>query len=151
MNLSEKALQELSDFGQEQEAAKLRFESKVDSWWDKLTEQEREWAFYSVCKRLYDGDIKQRGTYRYVLYDVFGFSPSMYTKGMDCGYMAMHNSIFDGENYFKMQGVTRLEVIDDTGRAYVKHLDNTDFIDYNLQDDDKTLKIFVDKFNRKQL
>ena len=95
----EKLLQELSDLAQEQESAKLRFESKVDSWWDNLTEQEREWAFYSVCKRIFKGEIADRGTYRYVLYDVFGFDKKMYTLGMDCGFMAIHNSIMDDEQF----------------------------------------------------
>lgn len=145
----EKALQELSDLAQEQEAAKARFESKVDSWWNSRTEQEREWAFYSVVKRIYEGDVVDKGSYRYVLYDKFKFGPKMYTGGMDCGYMYLHNALGDGEDYMKMKQVTRLEVIDDTGRAYVKYLqkDKEKFegIRYELQDDDRTLKIFIDE------
>ena len=145
----EKLLQELSDLAQEQEAAKARFESKVDSWWNSLTEQEREWAFYSVMKRLYEGDMKDNGTYRYVLYDVFGFGPSMYATGMDCGYMAIHNAIGDGNDLMKMKQVTRLEVIDESGRAYVKYLqkdkEKYEGIRFSLQDDNRTLKIFIDQ------
>lgn len=98
----EKALQELSDLGQEQEAAKARFESKVDSWWDNLTEQEREWAFYSVVKRIYEGEVVDKGTYRHVLYNKFKFGRNMYTLGMDCGYMALHNSIMTDEQFNEM-------------------------------------------------
>jgi hypothetical protein len=93
------ALDKLSEITQEAEAARQRFESKVDGWWDSLSEQEREWAFYSVCKRLYQGEIKERGTYRYVLYDVFGFNAGMYTQGMDCGFMALHNSIMTEDQF----------------------------------------------------
>ena len=146
----EKALQELSDLGQEMEAARVRFESKVDAWWDKLTEQEREWAFYSVCKRIHKGDIVDNGSYRYVLYQTFGFDHGMYVNGMDCGYMAIHNAIFDGEELQRMKSVNRFEVIDETGRAYTKYLNEGEGIKYSLQDDDKTLKVFIDKSRWKE-
>jgi len=155
MNDMEKALQELSDLAQEQEAAKLRFESKVGSWWENLTEQEREWAFYSVVKRIHKAEVVDRGTYRYALYDVFGFNGAMYSRGMDCGFMALHNSIGDGEDYAAMNSVNRVEVIDNTkvlgeggGRAYTKYLADDEGIRYQLQDDNKTLKIFIDSITK---
>ena len=147
----ENAMQELSDLGQEQEAAKLRFESKVDSWWDSRTQQEREWAFYSVCKRIHKAELQDKGTYRWALYDVFGFDGGMYTKGLDCGFMALHNAIFDGNEQEAMRGINRLEVIDDTGRICVKYLDEDERVRYNLQDDDRTLKVFIDKVHKIKL
>lgn len=39
--------------------------------------------------------------------------------------------------------VNRLEVIDENGRSYVKYLKDTQKIEYSVQDDDKTLKIFI--------
>jgi hypothetical protein len=63
---------------------------------------------------------------------------------MDCGYMALHNAIYDGEDLQAMKGVTRFEVIDDKGRTYVKYLDKDEGIKYSLQDDDRTLKVFID-------
>ena len=140
----EKALQELADIGQVMEDAKLRQESKIDSWWENLSEQDREWAFYSVCKRIYDAEIKNKSTYRKALYDYFGFGPNMYIAGMDCGFMAIHNSIFDGEEKAAMGGINRLEVIDGTGRICVRYLDEDEVVRYNLQDDDRTLKVFID-------
>ena len=98
MDDMEKVLQELSDLAQEQEAAKLRFESKVDGWWNDLTEQEREWAFYSVCKRIHQGEIREKGSYRYILYDIFGFDKKMYYSGIECGFMAIHNSIMESDD-----------------------------------------------------
>lgn len=38
--------------------------------------------------------------------------------------------------------VTRVEVIDNNGRAYGKH--NVNNVSLSLQDDDRTLKIFVE-------
>ena len=150
-NDREKALQELSDLAQEQEAAKLRFESKVDSWWDSRTQQEREWAFYSVCKRIHKAELQDKGTYRWALYDVFGFDGGMYTKGLDCGFMSLHNAIFDGNEQEAMRGINRLEVIDDTGRAYTKYLKDDEAVRYSLQDDDRTLKVFIDKVHKIKL
>lgn len=89
-----KLLDEMNAIGQEMQAAKKAYEVENDVWWNELTEKERQDAFYAVCKRIYQGDIVDRGTYRYVIYDVFGFGPEMYGAGMDCGYMEIHNSIF---------------------------------------------------------
>ena len=44
----------------------------------------------------------------------------------------------------EMRAVNRFEVIDDTGRAYVKYLDKDEGIKYSLQDDNRTLKVFID-------
>lgn len=119
------------------------YEAKNDAWWNGLSEKEREDAFYAVCKRIWKADGIDNGSYRYGLYDVFGFDPRMYKAGMDCGYMAIHNAIFDGEELQRMKGVTRFEVIDENGRSYTKYLDKDEGIKYSLQDDNRTLKIFV--------
>jgi len=146
----EKALQALSDLGQEMEKSRKQYEEENDAWWEGLTETEREDAFFAVVKRIHRADLQDGGTYRYALYNVFGFDPGMYMKGMDCGYMAIHNAIGDGEDYQAMRGVNRLEVIDDTGRAYVKYLDKDEGIKYSLQDDNRTLKVFIDKLRWKE-
>ena len=143
----EKALDALAELSQEMEKHRKQYEADNDAWWNGLSEKEREDAFYAVCKRIWKADGIDNGTYRYGLYDVFGFDPGMYKAGMDCGYMAIHNAIAEGEDYQKMRGVTRFEVIDDSGRAYVKYLhrDQGEKIKYSLQDEDRTLKVFIDK------
>ena len=143
----EEALDALSELSQEMEKARKIYEHDNDTWWNGLTEEEREDAFYAVCKRIWKADGIDNGTYRYGLYDVFGFDPGMYMRGMDCGYMAIHNAIFDGEELQRMKRVNRFEVIDDKGRAYTKYLKDDERIKYVLQDDDKTLKVFIDKIN----
>ena len=42
-----------------------------------------------------------------------------------------------------MNNITRLEVIDQTGRAYVHYLDEKESVQYSLQDGNRTLKIFI--------
>lgn len=146
----ENALQELSNISQEFEKAYKQREAENDAWWEGLTEQEREDAFYAVCKRIHKAEIEDRGTYRWALYDVFGFDHGMYVDGMNCGYMAIHNAIFDGEELQRMKGVNRFEVIDENGQAYTKYLDKDEGIKYSLQDDNKTLKVFIDKHEWKK-
>lgn len=145
MSDKEDALDKLAELRQIMEESRKQYEKENDAWWNSLTEEEREDAFYAVVKRIHKAEIEDQGTYRWALYDVFGFDPGMYMRGMDCGYMALHNAIFDGEEFEKMKAVNRFEVIDDSGRAYVKYLDKDEGIKYNLQDDDRTLKVFIDK------
>jgi len=46
----------------------------------------------------------------------------------------------------KIDRVNRVEVIDETGRAYVKYLDKDQCeLVYSLQDDGCTLKLFINK------
>ena len=43
----------------------------------------------------------------------------------------------------KMDKVTRVEVIDEDGRSYVKYLDEAQETCCSIQDNGKTLKIFI--------
>ena len=54
----------------------------------------------------------------------------------------------DREELEAMNKINRLEVIDQTGRAYVHHfrVHENESVRYSLQDDNRTLKIFIDKY-----
>ena len=92
------ALQELfDDIGKKMNEAAAEYEKKNDEWWNSLSIEEREDAFYAVVKRIYQGEIVERGSYRYVLYEVFGFGPEAYGLGMECGYLELHNAIYTHE------------------------------------------------------
>jgi hypothetical protein len=86
--------QELQQLQLEAKEAK---EKECDEYWDSLSYEDKQKAFYSVVKRIYRGEIEEKGTYRYILYDIFGFGPEAYILGMDCGFMYLHNAIVDGE------------------------------------------------------
>lgn len=141
------ALAELTKLGELQSAAQDRYEKDNDAWWNNLSQKEREDAFYAVCKRIHRGDIIDGGSYRYVLYDVFGFDPGMYGAGMDCGYMAIHNAIGDGNQLQQMKCVDRVEVVDETGRAYMRSAGQVNRLEFSMQDNDCTLKMFVNSKN----
>lgn len=73
-----------------------QYEKETDEWWDNLEYYDRLRAFYSVCKRIHQGDVIERTSYRGVLYDVFGFDMDAYAVGMECNYLDLHNLIIAG-------------------------------------------------------
>lgn len=91
--VDEAFMQDITDSAVEEERYKTKYEQEANEWWEALNYDDKLKAFYSVVKRIYDGDVKNQGSYRYVLYDVFGFEADAYALGMDCGYMSLHNAI----------------------------------------------------------
>ena len=87
-----------------------------------MSEKEREDAFYMVCKLINKGDIVDRGSFRYVLYTVFGFDMAMYGQGMECGYMDIHNAIHDGFEFKRICNSDGIDITlpDDVHRHYSK-------------------------------
>ena len=71
-------------------------EQEQEAYWNSLTEDQRLMAFCSVVRRIYKGEVEARGTYRYVLYDVFDFGPQSYMLAQLAGYLTIHNLIFEG-------------------------------------------------------
>lgn len=58
-------------------------------------------------------------------------------------YEADNDAWWNGLSEQAMLDVNRIEVIDGTGRICVKYLDKDEQASYNLQDDNRTLKIFI--------
>ena len=69
------------------------YEKSAEDLWSNLSIDDRLKLFYCVCRRIHEGEFKHQGTYRFVLYNVFGFDIDAYTVGMECGYMDIHNAI----------------------------------------------------------
>ena len=88
----------LAELGEIQKEIQNQRDREADEFWDSLTLEQKHNAFYSVVKRIFEGEIRDEGSYRYVLYDVFGFGPEAYGLGMDCGYMTLHNRIMTAED-----------------------------------------------------
>ena len=78
------------------EEAEKQYGEDCDQFWKNLSYDDQLKAFFSVCKRIYKGDVEERGSYRYVLYDIFNFESDAYMVGMQCGYLSLHNLIFEG-------------------------------------------------------
>ena len=81
------------------EEARIASQESADVFWNGLTYDQKCDAFHAVVSRIFEGEVKDKRSYRGMLYDVFGFGPDMYTRGMDCGFMALHNSIMDDEQF----------------------------------------------------
>jgi len=119
-----------------------QYEADNNEWWDKLSEEDREKAFYAVCKRIHKGDYEKNGSYRYVLYQVFGFDMSMYGVGMDCGYMDLHNAIFGGIELKKMSKAKEITIKQD-GIEHKAVLEEHQNISIKLKDDDNKIEITI--------
>jgi hypothetical protein len=72
-------------------------EEDHDKFWNGLSKDDQLKAFCSVMRRLHRAEIEEHGTYRYTLYDVFGFGPESYVEAQVSGFLAIHNAIWDGE------------------------------------------------------
>lgn len=90
-------LEALSKLSEAFNASMQKIENESESFWNSLSYDEKLKVFGAVSRRIFDGEIKQKGSYRYVLYNVFGFEADAYVVAQDAGYMAIHNAIFDGE------------------------------------------------------
>ena len=147
---NEKLFSALHEFNELEQQYVSEYEQKNDEWWNALSEQEREDAFYAVCKRIFEARVKDGRSYRGTLYDKFGFSPHMYRAGMECGFFALHNMLHEALELEAMKGVTRFEVIDTARRSYTRYLKDDERVKYSLQDDDRTLKVFIDSLSWKE-
>jgi hypothetical protein len=79
-------------------ATEEAFRERQEQFWSSLTPAQQLDAFCAVARRIYKGEIEDRGTFRYVLYDVFGFGPDSYVAAQLAGYFAIHNSIYDADH-----------------------------------------------------
>lgn len=68
-------------------------EDAQEQYWNSLSKEDQIKCFCAVARRIHKGEIEDRGTYRWVLYDVFGFGPESYAQAQIAGYLAIHNSI----------------------------------------------------------
>jgi hypothetical protein len=75
----------------------VELEEDHDKFWNGLSKDDQLKAFCSVMRRLYKAEIEQRGSYRYTLYEVFGFGSESYVQAQVSGFLAIHNAIWDGE------------------------------------------------------
>lgn len=87
-----KISQELSE---QFNAAMKAHEEDQEKFWNGLSKDEQLKAFCAVCRRIFDGELNKKGTYRYVLYQVFGFGPEAYAQAQNAGYLSIHNAIVD--------------------------------------------------------
>lgn len=87
-------------FDEKEEKIRTAFQEATDAmekdsedFWNSLTKEQQLDAFCAVARRIYQGELIEHGTYRYVLYQVFGFGPEAYIQAQMAGYLGIHNAI----------------------------------------------------------
>lgn len=74
-------------------------EKESEEYWNSLSKEEQLKVFCAVIRRIYQGELVEKRSYRGVLYDLFNFGPEAYSAAQYAGYLAIHNSIEDERNY----------------------------------------------------
>ena len=87
------AMQELTNSGEEFEKSIREMVSQQEVFWAALTPEQQLDVFCCVVRRIVDGELVQKGSYRHVLYDVFMWGPEAYFPAQIAGYMELHNAI----------------------------------------------------------
>ena len=80
----------------------LELEEDHSKFWNSLSKDDQLKAFCSVMRLLHKAELEEHGSYRYTLYDVFGFGPESYAQAQLSGFLAIHNAIWDGERLSKL-------------------------------------------------
>ena len=92
------------------------YQKEADELFWSLPYDDRLKVFCAISKLIYEGEIKDQGTYRHVLYENFKFGPDAYATAQHAGFLAIHNAIFDGENvksYIKDFVTNHMNITDD--------------------------------------
>ena len=111
--MNEETMKAMMELGKAVEESMDVFRKEANDWWEKLPYDDRVKAFHAVTSRIHAGDLVDRGSYRHVLYSVFGFAPDAYLIGIDSGYMDIHNAIYDQETLQKILKDEREQAIED--------------------------------------
>lgn len=70
-----------------------------ERFWNSLSKEDQLKVFCAVSRRIFEGEIKnKKSSYRYILYQIFGFGTEAYIQAQEAGFLSIHNSIVD-KNY----------------------------------------------------
>jgi hypothetical protein len=85
-------------------AAMDEIEKDSEAKWNALSKEDQLDYFCAVTRRIYQAEILDQGTYRWALYDVFGFGPEAYAPAQLAGYLEIHNSIYPASHDRELLG-----------------------------------------------
>ena len=83
---------ELKELREAWNEAERQQNAEDDAWWDSLNYDGKSQAFRQIVKLMYKAEVKDKGSYRYAIYYVFGLD---YGDGLT-HYMQLHNLIGQG-------------------------------------------------------
>lgn len=79
------------------EEFKEKYAEEAKKFFFDLEYEDRLKCFLFVSNQIYEAEIIENGTYRYLLYEKMKFNTDAYTLGVDFGVMNLHNSIYSEE------------------------------------------------------
>jgi len=80
------------------EQARKVYRAREEETWSSLSKEQQLDVFCAVVRRLYQSELVDKGTYRYVLYQAFGFDFDAYVRAMDAGFLELHNAMVTDED-----------------------------------------------------
>jgi hypothetical protein len=69
------------------------FEKSSEEAWNSLDKDTQLKVFCAISRRIFQAELKDQGSYRHALYNVFGFGPEAYAPAQVSGYLSIHNAI----------------------------------------------------------
>jgi hypothetical protein len=127
---------EMEEFRKVMQEYQERYKSEATEFWNNLSYDDKLKAFYYVVSKIYEGDVKLRGSYRYILYDLFSFEMDAYIIGIDCGYLNLHNIIYSGVDFDKFQTAKTVKMGDHT-----LDVDSKEKLKFSFNEETKELTI----------
>lgn len=71
------------------------FEQEEAEFWNTLTKHQQLLAFCKIMRIVHEAEFDDQGTYRWVLYDKFGFGKDAYMRAQFAGFLDIHNKLYN--------------------------------------------------------
>lgn len=94
----ESALKAFGEFSKMFREAMDLIEQDSEDYWNSLSKDDQLKVFCAVSRRIHQGELVDKGSYRHVLYGVFGFGPEAYASAQCAGYLDIHNAIVTSDD-----------------------------------------------------
>ena len=118
-------LDNLEKIRQAFEEAQAIDKARRETLWNSFTEEQQIDLFCAVMERVHKGEIEDKGTYRYVLYQIFKFSAAAYGQAQGAGYLDIHNCIHTPEEIRKLLAKFATDRFNITDQVELdNHIDN---------------------------
>ena len=85
--------EEYKEFLKIEEEALEQYEKMAKEYFDSLETDNQLLLFFHITNVIFKNYFTDKGSYRGLLYDKFGFGPESYSLGMDSGMFTLHNAI----------------------------------------------------------
>ena len=95
--------EELEKVQKQFKEARIAYDNASETLWNSLPYDDQLKIFHAVVKRICKAEIEEQGSYRHSLYNVFEFDADAYVIGMDCGYLDLHNALYDAGVYARLK------------------------------------------------